>query len=432
MIRLCILMLAALGLASAALAHEVRPAVGDLYTQDGRLVLELRIVAEPMLAGVDLQGVTDTNDTDGSDAVDALRALPAEELAQRLAPALPGLVARLDVRVDGQALELAPVQVRTDPVGVPDLPRESQVVLSGPLPRRAATVELTWPAAYGTLILRQQGVAEPYTGFLAGQSTGPIPLFGARLSLSETLRAFAPLGFAQVLPLGPQHLLCVLALAFLAAGTMPLVAQMAVFVLGYGVTLVAAALGLVALPGGLVAALLAGSLVYLGIENLLAERLQPWRLAAVLVFGLLHGLALAEVLVQLGLPQGRAPVALAAFHAGASLALAAALAFVLLLVWYARRVIDGGAGRRGAQVFYALLALGFAALALLPGDTALVRALAGQVWAFAVPLAALALACLLAVTRMETWQPYQRLVARPASLAIACAGLWWLVAQQLL
>ena len=62
--------------------------------------------------------------------------------------------------------------------------------------------------------------------------------------------------------------------------------------------------------------LIALSIAYVAIENLVTRELKPWRLALVFMFGLLHGLGFAGVLRELGLPRGEFLTALLSFNLG--------------------------------------------------------------------------------------------------------------------
>ena len=54
--------------------------------------------------------------------------------------------------------------------------------------------------------------------------------------------------------------------------------------------------GLVSLSPSIVEPLIALSIAYIAIENLLVTRFRPWRVALVFAFGLLHGLGFAGAL----------------------------------------------------------------------------------------------------------------------------------------
>ncbi len=73
----------------------------------------------------------------------------------------------------------------------------------------------------------------------------------------------------------------------------------------------------------------------MAVENILVGNLRdlkPWRLVAVFVFGLLHGLSFAGVLAQLGLPTADRLTALLSFNLGVEGGQLAVLAVAFLLV----------------------------------------------------------------------------------------------------
>lgn len=65
-------------------AHKVTPTLGTFSVDGDTFTLELAIVAEGMVAGIDLDGLTDTSVTLKDAEYDALRALPAENFAPML------------------------------------------------------------------------------------------------------------------------------------------------------------------------------------------------------------------------------------------------------------------------------------------------------------------------------------------------------------
>jgi hydrogenase/urease accessory protein HupE len=132
--------------------------------------------------------------------------------------------------------------------------------------------------------------------------------------------SYLALGIEHIL-LGVDHLLFVFALILLVRGARRLVATVTAFTAAHSLTLVAATLGWVRVPGPPVEAAIALSIAFLAREILrsgegaagLAER-RPWAVA--FVFGLLHGLGFAGALAQVGLPPRAIPVALLFFNVG--------------------------------------------------------------------------------------------------------------------
>ena len=159
-------------------AHEVTPSIADFRVESGQLTLEIRMNVEAFLAGIDLDGLEDTDASGQSDSYDRFRAMGSAELeplVREFALAwLPGLTVQA-----GETVTLSYEGVRIPVIGDVSLPRASRGLLTGSLPDSARSLSLTWPAGAGDLVLRQQGVDAPYTGYLRGGETSPvIPLGG--------------------------------------------------------------------------------------------------------------------------------------------------------------------------------------------------------------------------------------------------------------
>jgi hypothetical protein len=112
------------------------------------------------------------------------------------------------------------------------------------------------------------------------------------------------------------------------------------------VTLTLAGLGIVALSPRLVEPLIALSIVYVAVENVLTDRMTRWRPPVVFGFGLLHGLGFAGVLGELGLPARERLLALVSFNAGIELGQLAVIAAAALVFgwfraapWYRTRLV---------------------------------------------------------------------------------------------
>lgn len=428
MFRFLAALLALLVSLTAAQAHEVRPAIGDLRTENGEVSLVLRLSMEPVLAGVDLEGLDDTNEADDAAKVDALRGLDPAALKAEIEEGLSQVMDRIAVGADGQGVPLTVIEIQVDDVPDVTLPRESRLFLSGTLPPGTEALTVSWPSEYGTLILRQMDVEDGFTGYLTGGTSDPIPVAGgAAMTGIGAFGYYIPVGFEHIVPMGLDHILFVLGLFFLSTHLKPLLWQISAFTLAHTVTLALGALGYVAIPGSIVEPIIAASIVYVAVENIVSDRLHRWRPAVVFVFGLLHGLGFASVLGEFGLPSNQFIPALIGFNVGVELGQLTVIALAFLLVVLAQRVDEGRTDLRTGQVVYGVLALAFVGLGYVlngPGFTAIMGAGAPT---FLWPLAGLSLLCLLSATFVDDVRAYRHFVAVPASLAIAAVGAYWFV-----
>ncbi|MEM6887307.1 MAG: HupE/UreJ family protein [Pseudomonadota bacterium] len=324
-----------LPVSNGALAHEVQPTIADLaLAPDGSVTMELRLNVEAFLAGVDLDDVTDTNEDAASGDYDALRALDAAALGAQL----PDLIAAWNAHPlaeAGAALSFAIVGV-TIPEDVDfELPRQTELLLSAPLTADTSEIIVNWPDGAGALVLRQQGVDAPYTGYLDGGESSPAIAFagGGAQSPTQAFANYIPVGFDHILPKGLDHILFVLGLFFLSTRWGPLLWQISAFTLAHTVTLALGALGLVNVPGSIVEPLIAASIVYVAIENVFMQgKLSRWRPLFILGFGLLHGLGFASVLSDFGLPEDQFIPALIGFNVGVELGQLTVIALAALLL----------------------------------------------------------------------------------------------------
>ena len=149
------------------------------------------------------------------------------------------------------------------------------------------------------------------------------------------------LGVEHIL-FGIDHLLFVLALLIITAGTMRLIKAVTAFTVAHSITLTAATLGFVHVPQPPVEATIALSIVFVaaeivhqrgGREGITAHA--PWVVA--FTFGLLHGFGFAGALSEIGLPQGDVPLALLFFNVGVEVGQLLFIAAVLALIVPVRR-----------------------------------------------------------------------------------------------
>ena len=223
--------------------------------------------------------------------------------------------------------------------------------LTGTVPAGATDVEFFASRAFSDIHLTvvdeghnvsRRAVLEP------GARSDPFALEGpvAETSRLGVARQYVRLGFGHIIPDGLDHILFVLGLFLLSVELRPLVWQVTAFTLAHAVTLTLATFGAVSLPTGVVEPLIALSITWVAVENMVTNRLNPWRAGVVFLFGLLHGLGFAGALAALGLAQEERFLALVSFNAGiegGQLAVIA-LAFATLGWWrrrpgYRRRVV---------------------------------------------------------------------------------------------
>ena len=162
-------------------------------------------------------------------------------------------------------------------------------------------------------------------------------------SAREVATTYLHLGVEHIL-LGFDHLLFVLALVILVRDWRRVAVTVTAFTVAHSITLAAATLGWVNVPGPPVEAAIALSIVLIAVEIVNARRGMvsltmrwPWLVA--FCFGLLHGLGFAGALAEVGLPHHAIPVALLFFNLGVEVGQLAFVGAVLTVGWLFHRVV---------------------------------------------------------------------------------------------
>jgi hydrogenase/urease accessory protein HupE len=145
--------------------------------------------------------------------------------------------------------------------------------------------------------------------------------------------AFLKLGIEHIW-LGVDHLLFVFGLLILVRSRWMLLKTITAFTVAHSITLGLATFGYAHLPGPLLNAAIALSILILGVEIVRSGKgktsvtiLYPWIVA--FAFGLLHGFGFASGLSALGLPAADIPLALVMFNVGVEIG---QVSFVLLIL----------------------------------------------------------------------------------------------------
>lgn len=340
----CVILLAVLWaccLPLAGNAHEIRPAVVDMtFTENGDARFEITLNLEALIAGIEPQH-SDTEESSSAAQYNALRRLPPAGLEREFdrfrSRFLDGVVVR---DRDGTRLDTEVRSVTIDEVGDTDLARYSKVTLAARTPPGTGSIVWSWDRRFGPNILRvvEPGTDDGYSVYLAGgDATEAIPVRGGKQqSAWEVFRNYVTIGFTHIVPKGLDHILFVVGLFLLSAKPGPLLIQVTSFTLAHSVTLALGVLGVITLSPAVVEPLIAASIVYVAVENIVSDKLQRWRPVVVFAFGLLHGLGFAGVLSGIGIAETRFVTALAAFNVGVELGQIAVIigCFVLVGFWF--------------------------------------------------------------------------------------------------
>lgn len=158
---------------------------------------------------------------------------------------------------------------------------------------------------------------------------------------AAAFRSYLALGVRHILA-GHDHLLFLAGLLVVCRRLRAALALVTCFTAAHSVTLALGASGVWTPPGRVVEPLIAASIVFVGVENLLRPTSLDGsraRWALTFAFGLIHGLGFAGALREAGLGQGGGPLAvsLLAFNLGVELGQVVVAGWFLLLLALLRR-----------------------------------------------------------------------------------------------
>jgi hypothetical protein len=340
-----------------ALAHEVRPAIVDLdIKNDGAINIWIRLNLEAVIADIG-SGHNDTSQSKNADRYDQLRALPPEALAAAFDKTKTDFIKMVKLAAGGNSLVLKMDVVRVAPVGNLSLSRLSGLGLSGQIPKGAKYMTWQWPEKYGNAVVRVKGKPVGknsdkmvFAGMVKGGAMSkPIALEG--LVVPDGLEVFVQyieIGIEHIIPKGLDHILFVVGLFLLSARLSSLLWQISSFTIAHTLTLGLAMAGIISAPASFVEPLIALSIVFVAVENLMTGTLHRWRPVVVFMFGLLHGLGFASVLNDIGLAPTSFFVGLIGFNLGVEFGQLTVIAICFLLVgfwfskkpWYRQRITN--------------------------------------------------------------------------------------------
>jgi hydrogenase/urease accessory protein HupE len=334
-------------LATAAVrvaAHPLATTTVSLAPGDrGTVDIAIAAEADPLIAKLEalaLAGIADSS-------IEATR----EGRQARLIDLSQTLISHIDLRADGISMIPVLSAVSVDETGQAEI-RLIATLPSSTVRLKADTTSattLTWRSTFvfGSypLAVRTMDGHEVVEWLQGPQASSPIALGNGP---TPSFARGAVMGFTHIVPFGLDHILFVLGLFLLSRRAPEVLVQVTAFTVAHSVTLGLSLYGLVSVSPSVVEPLIALSVAYVGVENLMTTQLRAWRVALVFAFGLLHGMGFAEALAGLHLSASSFVTTLVSFNVGVEagqLAVIACAAAVLTLIVRVRAAAEVHAAR---------------------------------------------------------------------------------------
>lgn len=140
------------------------------------------------------------------------------------------------------------------------------------------------------------------------------------MAILETIVRYIQLGYTHVIPFGFDHVLFVLCLVFLSTNVKSIIIQCSLFTIAHSLSLGFVLTGLILPNSYYVEIFIAFTLLFTSVENILIDKVYPYRLVLIFIFGLIHGMGFANALKEVGILKNQLYTALFSFNLGVELA----------------------------------------------------------------------------------------------------------------
>ena len=160
-----------------------------------------------------------------------------------------------------------------------------------------------------------------------------------RVPVNDVIWYYLKLGYQHILPDGFDHILFIIGVCLLSNRLSVLLWQATAFTVAHTITLILSMKGIIVLPPAVIEPIIALSIAFIAIENILLSELKPWRILVVFAFGLVHGMGFASALNELGLPRNAFYTSLLSFNVGVELGQITIISLVYfsLIYWFGHK-----------------------------------------------------------------------------------------------
>jgi hydrogenase/urease accessory protein HupE len=339
-----------ISLSQECVADTVKPALIEINTHStGQVTIEIRASIEALLTGINGR-YKNTKEAPNAAQYDTLRKYKSDQLAIEFKQFHAVFLQKITLKDNkNKNISLKITGIDIPEAGYTKVPRISVINLSAQLDKETQSLQWYYPLEFGdnAVRLRQINEAEKqwhwseWQWLRKDQPSTPFSLLEVftQRPLHQVIIEYIVIGFEHILPKGLDHILFILGIFLLNTQFKPLVQQVTLFTIAHTITLGLAINGIISLPAYIVEPLIALSIAYVGIENILATKLNNTRLLVVFLFGLLHGMGFASVLADFNMPEQTFITTLISFNIGVELGQLTiiALAYFSLSHWFKKK-----------------------------------------------------------------------------------------------
>jgi hydrogenase/urease accessory protein HupE len=157
---------------------------------------------------------------------------------------------------------------------------------------------------------------------------------------------YLKLGIQHIIPFGIDHILFIVGLCLLSTNIKTIFWQATAFTIAHSITLALSMKNIITLPAQIVEPIIALSILFVAVENIILSELKAWRILIVFLFGLIHGLGFASALNEIGLPRNKFLTSIFSFNLGVEIGQVTIIGLVFLFIilpagkklWYKKTI----------------------------------------------------------------------------------------------
>jgi len=308
-------------------ADVVKPALVEISFYENKTAeVSIDLSLEAAMTGIGTR-YKNTTDAPTSAQYDELRALSSKALRARFKEFESEFLNRLMFKVNGQTQALMLTNAKIDIIGYKKRPRKTVLTYQIQLSEWPTVMSWQYGKVYGDSALRWQMYKKDeynwsqWQWLRDGSPSGVIDINHPKSgSAFERFVEFTGIGFDHVIPLGWDHILFIVGMALSSLLWRRLLLLVTTFTVAHTITLGLAMVGVVEISAQIIEPLIAFSIAYVAIENLLTHQSIRRKSIVVFFFGLIHGLGFATMLREFEMTPDSFLMTLIGFNVGVELA----------------------------------------------------------------------------------------------------------------
>ncbi|MBW5289913.1 MAG: putative membrane protein [Candidatus Ruthia sp. Apha_13_S6] len=324
-----------------SIADVVKPALVEISIYpDKKVTVVIDLSLETLMTGIGTQ-YKNTTDAPNSAQYDTLRSLTADDLREQFKTFETEFLNYILLTINERPQQLTLTSAKIDIVGYKKRPRKTLLTYSTQLKKWPKTLSWQYNKTYGDSALRYQVYKEgeynwsQWRWLRNGATSGMIDINHPEpITTMQRILQFVSIGFDHVIPLGWDHILFIIGMVLSSMKWRRLLLLVSAFTLAHTLTLGLAMLGIVQISGRIIEPLIAFSIAYVAIENLLPNQSIKRKSIIVFLFGLVHGLGFASMLKSFKMSSDNFLTTLISFNVGVELAQIVIVLGVVLLLFF--------------------------------------------------------------------------------------------------